>query len=272
MSSSANRFKVVVVSDSAGDTGESVVRAAAVQFYPSDIEIRKAPFISDISDLDRVLKEALKDKAIIAFTLVIPKLRAYLVSESAKAGITCIDLLGPMLAVLGEATHQEPRYLPGKIHPLDEDYFKKVEAVEFAVKYDDGKDFKGLEEAEIVLVGVSRTSKTPLSMYLAHKKYKVANVPLVPEIKPPENLFAIPSDKVFGLRISPDKLNMIRMERLKSLGLSDDAIYANLERINQELEYADEIMDRIGCTVIDVSNKAVEETASLIQDILRGQE
>ncbi len=161
---------VYVVSDSAGDTGESVVRAAAVQFYPHTIDIRRSPFIIDPSDIDHVIREVIKTGAVIAFTLVIPELRTHLIREARKHSITYIDLLGPMIAVLGEAIHEEPRHLPGKIHPLDEDYFKKVEAVEFAVKYDDGRDFSGITQADVVLVGVSRTSKTPLSMYLAHKK------------------------------------------------------------------------------------------------------
>jgi regulator of PEP synthase PpsR (kinase-PPPase family) len=152
------------------------------------------------------------------------------------------------------------------IHSLDENYFKKVEAVEFAVKYDDGRDFSGVPKADIVLIGVSRTSKTPLSMFLAHKKYKVANVPLVPELQPPEALFHVPKHKVIGLRIDPEKLNRIRELRLKTLGLAPDANYANMARIRQELEYADKIMQRIGCVVIDVTDRAVEETASLVMD------
>lgn len=123
-------------------------------------------------------------------------------------------------------------------------------------------------KADIILVGVSRTSKTPLSQYLAHKRFKVANVPLVPEVEPPEELFKVSPQKCIGLKISPDKLNDIRKERLISLGLNDKAIYANIDRIKVELEYFEKIIDRIGCQVIDVSNKAVEETANMIQNIM----
>jgi regulator of PEP synthase PpsR (kinase-PPPase family) len=167
---------------------------------------------------------------------------------------------------------RQARHEPGLIHQLDEDYFKKVEAVEFAVKYDDGKDSRGILKADIILLGVSRTSKTPLSMYLAHMRYKVANVPLVPELKPPEELFTIPSHKIIGLRISTMKLNEIRKERLKALGLPDSANYASVDRIEQESDYAHNLMIRLGCTVIDVSNKAVEETASIIQDLFQKHE
>jgi len=157
------------------------------------------------------------------------------------------------------------------IYRLDEEYFRKIEAVEFAVKYDDGRDPKGIKRADIVLIGVSRTSKTPLSQYLALKRYKVANVPLVPESIPPEELFDIPKEKCFGLLISPEKLIDIRMERLRSLGLKPEAAYAQMDRINRELEYARNLYERIGCQVIDVTNKAVEETANLILTGISGK-
>ncbi|WP_426447784.1 pyruvate, water dikinase regulatory protein [Paenibacillus sp. S-38] len=262
---------VFVVSDSAGDTGEAVVRAAAVQFEPRQVEIRRVPFIGDISDIDRVVRSVIERSGVIVFTLVIPELRDYLIEQAERYRIPHIDLLGPVIKTLETALEQESRHQPGMIHKLDEDYFKKVEAVEFAVKYDDGRDFTGILQADIVLVGVSRTSKTPLSMYLAHKKFKVANVPLVPEIAPPEHLFNVSKHKIVGLRIDPVKLNMIRTERLKTLGLPDSATYANAQRIHTELQYADSIMKRIGCTVIDVSNKAVEETASVIIDMYRSK-
>ncbi|SDC72650.1 hypothetical protein SAMN02799630_01303 [Paenibacillus sp. UNCCL117] len=262
---------IFVASDSAGDTGEAAVRAAAVQFEPLQVEIRRVPFLHDTSDIDRLIYHVLERKGAIVFTLVLPVLRDHLIQECERKGILYIDLLGPIIRTLESTLNQEARHEPGMIHRLDEDYFKKVEAVEFAVKYDDGRDFNGVLQADIVLVGVSRTSKTPLSMYLAHKTYKVANVPLVPEIAPPEQLFTVSSHKIIGLRIDPLKLNAIRTERLKALGLPGNATYANTERILKELEFADNIMKRIGCEVIDVSNRAVEETASLIIDILRSR-
>ncbi|MDF2963107.1 MAG: phosphotransferase [Paenibacillus sp.] len=266
-----NNPVIYIASDSAGETGESVVRAAAVQFYPQQVDIRIVPFLENREGIDKLIQTAKDRDGIIVFTLVIPELRDYLVEQAIRYQLMYIDLLSPILGSLEKKLQQESRHQPGMIHPLDEDYFKKVEAVEFAVKYDDGRDFNGVLQADIVLVGVSRTSKTPLSMYLAHKKFKVANVPLVPEIQPPEQLFTVSNKKIIGLRITPDKLNMIRSERLKTLGLPQTAMYATVERINAELEYADRIMKRIGCTIIDVSNKAVEETASLIIDWYRGR-
>ena len=162
-----------------------------------------------------------------------------------------------------------PRNQAGLIHSLDHDYFKRVEAVEFAVKYDDGKNPLGLLKADIVIIGVSRTSKTPLSMYLAHKRIKVANVPLVPELAPPEELFKVPPYKIIGLLIDPFKLNEIRAERLKTMGLSDTAVYADMNRINEELTYAKGIMRRLHCQIINVSNRAIEETAGIILEYVR---
>ncbi|PYI51751.1 pyruvate, water dikinase regulatory protein [Paenibacillus flagellatus] len=260
---------VYVVSDSAGETAESVLKAAAIQFHPNPVDIRRAPYVVDRAGLDRVVADAAKEQAIVVFTLVVPELRDYLIAQTRKRKLVSIDLLGPIITTLEKAFNRESLHQPGLIHQLDEDYFKKVEAVEFAVKYDDGRDATGVLLADIVLVGVSRTSKTPLSMYLAHRKFKVANVPLVPELQPPEQLFTVSPDKVIGLVIDPDKLNMIRRERLKSLGLSDTALYAQVERINKELAYARDIMAKVGCKVIDVSNKAVEETAGIILGMLR---
>jgi len=257
---------IYVVSDSAGDTGELVVRAAVAQFHPAHADIRRAPFVQNEPALDRVLAEAKRVGAVILYTLVIPHLRDYVAKQSEQLGITSIDLLGPLITSLETKLGHPSRHEPGLNHVLDADYFRKVEAVEFAVKYDDARDTSGILKADIVLVGVSRTSKTPLSMYLAHKKYKVANVPLVPELKPPEELFKLPKERIVGLTIGTHYLNIIRKERLKALGLPDSASYATTDRINQELAYAEEIMKRLGCVVIDVSHKAVEETASLIME------
>lgn len=180
-----------------------------------------------------------------------------------------VDIIGPVLKSIQKTSGLLPKNQPGLIHALDHEYFKRVEAVEFAVKYDDGKNPWGLLKADVVIVGISRTSKTPLSMYLAHKQLKVANVPLVPEILPPEELFKVPPHKIVGLLIDPFKLNEIRTERLKTMGLSDNASYADVKRIGEELEYAKGIMRRLHCTIINVSNRAIEETAGMILEYAR---
>lgn len=260
---------VYVVSDSIGETGEQVAKAAVSQFSPDKHEFRRFPYITEEEQMDEIFEEAKNENSLIVFTVVIESLRKYIIKEAEKLNIPTVDLMSPLLTAIEDILGYQPKRESGLIRRLDEKYFKKVEAVEFAVKYDDGKDSRGIKKADIILVGVSRTSKTPLSMYLAHKNFKVANVPLVPEVPPPEELFLKDTRRVFGLVANPIKLNEIRQERLKSLGLSNNANYASIERIEAELEYSRKIMDKIGCKTIDVSNKAVEETAGIIIDIMK---
>lgn len=262
---------VYIVSDSVGETADLVVRAAMGQFLFTP-DIRRVPYVEDTGTLKEVISMAQSNHAIICFTLVKPEMRQYLFKEAAKEKVQVYDIIGPLIDLIQSTTGGTPRYEPGLARKLDEEYFKKIEAIEFAVKYDDGRDPRGILKADIVLIGLSRTSKTPLSQYLAHKRLKVANVPLVPEIDPPEELFLVPKEKCFGLKIDPEKLNYIRKERLKSLGLSDGANYANLDRINDEIKHFEKIIDRIGCTVLDVSNRAIEESASVILNVIQNQQ
>lgn len=259
-------LKIFVVSDSVGETGEQVVKAAVSQFRPDfdNTIIRRFPHIDNNDHIEKIVEIAKMQDAIIVFTLVEEKKRQLLIDYCQQQNISYIDLLGPIINLFEEKLDEKALEEAGIVHKLDEDYFKKIEAVEFAVKYDDGRDPRGLLLADVVLIGVSRTSKTPLSQYLAHKRYKVANVPLVPEINPPEELFSVDPKKCFGLVISPEKLNIIRKERLIALGLSDDASYARQSRIEQEIAHFYKVVEQIGCTVLDVTNKAVEETANVI--------
>lgn len=260
---------VYVVSDSVGETAELVVKAVATQFNGGQVEVRRSSYVEEIDDIEDVLLLAKDSRAIIAYTIVIPELKEFLDRRAKDEGILAVDLLDPLMNAFETKLGREPHHQPGLMRKLDEEYFRKIEAIEFAVKYDDGRDPRGILKADIVLIGVSRTSKTPLSMFLAHKRFKVANVPLVPEVPPPEELYKIPRKNCIGLIISPDKLNEIRKERLKSLGLASRANYASYQRILEELDYAEKIMKRVGCPVIDVSNKAIEETAGLIMEILK---
>ncbi len=264
------RQKVVhVVSDSVGETAELVVKAVASQFNGGHVEINRHSFIESTQDIDEAINSVDELNSLIAYTLVIPELKEYLDRRSAEKGIFSVDLLSPLLHVFEDFFKQEAKHQPKLIRRMDEEYFKKIEAIEFSVKYDDGKDPRGLKWADLVLIGVSRTSKTPLAMYLAHHGYRVANVPIVPEVAPPKEIFEIPRSKCVGLTISPEKLNEVRKERLKSMGLNAGSNYASMERIFEELDYADRIMKRIGCPIIDVSNKAIEETANLIIHTLK---
>ena len=244
-----------------------MARAAASQFNHGGVEIRRVPYVSSPAEIAEVVEEASGCPSVIAYTLVLPGLREVLVYEAEKRGIPAVDIMTPMLEALSSVVHRRPKLEPGLVRKMDEEYFKKVDAIEFAVKYDDGKDPRGILRADVVVIGVSRTSKTPLCMYLAHKGIKAANVPLVPEVAPPEEIFMLPPHKLIGLVIQPAQLNEIRRERLKTLGLTSTADYASMERILKELEYAENIMKKAGCSVIDVTNKAVEETATRVLEI-----
>ncbi|MGP4074435.1 pyruvate, water dikinase regulatory protein [Halobacillus sp. K22] len=260
---------IYVLSDSVGETAELVVKAALSQFDDGPFDLQRIPYVEDKGTINEALVQAKEQGAMVGFTFVIPEFRTYLLAEAKKYDIECVDIMGPMMEAMEKHFNLEPRLEPGLVHKLDEDYFKRVEAIEFAVRYDDGRDPRGIAKADIVLIGVSRTSKTPLSQYLAHKRLKVANVPIVPEVEPPAELYRVDPDKCIGLKISAEKLNDIRKERLKSLGLGAQASYANMNRIHQEIEHFNRVVDRIGCHVIDVSNKAVEETANVITNKLR---
>jgi len=256
---------IYLISDSLGETAEKVIKSALLQFgNHHEYELVREPYINDKEKVNHLLLTIARDNAIVGYTLVNPDLRQYIKRRSVELELEAIDILGPMLEAMERMFQKKPRLKPGLGHQLDEAYFKRVEAIEFAVKYDDGRDPRGIEQADIVLVGVSRTSKTPLSQYLALKSFKVANVPIVPEVEPPKELFQTDPSKCIGLKINAKKLNDIRKERLKALGLKASANYAQTERIEKELYYFEGVIKALGCPVIDVSNKAVEETANII--------
>lgn len=262
------RINIYAVSDSLGETAEQVAKAVIKQFDIADFDIKRVSYVSDKETIDILIDKASKENSFIIFTLVVEELRDYLQDKAFEYNIGAVDIMTPVLLPLVKQLGLSPKQEPGLLRKLDERYFKKVEAIEFAVKYDDGKDTRGILLADIVLVGVSRTSKTPLSMYLAHKNIKVANIPLVPEVSPPDELKHISPKKIIGLVLNIENLNKIRKERLKAMGLKDTANYANMERIFEELEYAEKVMKDLKCKVIDTTDKAVEETASIILDYI----
>lgn len=261
--------KIYILSDSLGNTAEQVVMAAAEQFLSVEYEIKKFSFVNKKDYVDSILKEAKEVDALVVFTIVIDEVKNEIIKTIDKYNLEYFDIMTPILDVLENVFGIKPTCEAGLIRKLDKKYFNKVEAIEFAVKYDDGKNVKGIKKADIVLLGISRTSKTPLSMYLAHKNFKVANIPLVPEMPLPKEIYEIDKNIIVGLTADPYKLNEIRVERIKTLGLDNEtAEYAKISRILEELEYANKIYEEIGCTVIDVSNKAVEETANIIATII----
>ena len=263
------KLVIYVVSDSLGETAEQVVKAAVSQYEELKVEYRRVSYVKTKETVKEVVAAAKENGSMIMYTLVLPEMCAYMKESCKEAGVTCVDLITNAIDGIGIAAGLKPNYKAGAIRSMNEEYFEKVAAMEFAVKYDDGKDPKGIDMADVVLIGVSRTSKTPLCMYLATKNYLATNVPLVPEVNVPEELFKASPKKIIGLTNSPAKLFATRQERLKALGLSQDANYANMGRIMEEIEYAEGVMKKIGCPVIDVSAKAIEETAGIIINFIR---
>ena len=258
------QLSIFILSDSLG----------IAQFQSDAFTVKKFPYIKEDTPFDYIFSEILRapDK-IILHTIVKKELVQKISKFAAENNIRCLDLLTPVLDSIESVTGEAPLQETGMLRKLNDRYFKRVESVEFAVKYDDGKDPRGVLKADLVIIGVSRTSKTPLSMYLANKNIKVANIPLVPEAKVPPELFQIPSKKIVGLTNTPEKLNEIRTERLRALGLSTantgENKYANMDRILEEIEFAESLMKKIGCPIINVSNKAIEETAEKIITYLK---
>lgn len=255
---------IYVCSDAVGETAEAVVKATIRQFNGEHVKVKRYGYIKDEDEIRQILKEAAQDSGFVAYTLVQPELRETMREEAIRAGVRAIDVMGPMMQAFIDTFNDSPKRKPGLLHEMDEAYFKRMEAIEFAVKFDDGKDARGLMSARVVLIGVSRTSKTPLSIYLAHKGIKTANLPLLPEVKTPPELSRGPNRLVVGLTMDPEQLLKIRVERLKAVGLPYHAKYATMQRIVEELEHAHAIMKRLDCPIIDVSDKAIEETAGII--------
>ncbi len=262
---------IYVVSDSVGETAEMFANAALIQFHDRKFDLKRRSFVDDLAQIDEIVDEALADDAIIVYTLIKNEMRAYLELRAKEKGLHSYDIFGTFIQVVERKYNTSAALELGLTHRLDEQYFRKIEAVEFAVKYDDGRDPSGILKSDIVLLGVSRTSKTPLSQNLAHKGYRVANIPIVPEVEPPEELFQIDPKRCIGLVTTPEQLTHIRKERLKSLGLNDDAIYADINRIEAELAYFNKVIRKVGCTVLDVSNKAIEETAYTVDQLMKYQ-
>jgi regulator of PEP synthase PpsR (kinase-PPPase family) len=265
MTSGTNRPTVTICSDSVGDTADAVVRATLRQFDTQQPVIRRVGHVKHEDEIKELMELAAAEGGFVAYTLVQPELREMIRAESIRLGVRTVDIMGPMMQAYVDTFHNEPKLEPGLLRKLDDDYYRRIDAIEFAVRCDDGRDTNALLKADIVLIGVSRTSKTPLSMFLAYNGIRAANLPIVPEVRLPEVLKQVDRDRLFGLTMDPRKLERIRTERLQAVGLPNGSSYAAPERIEEELEYAHELFKELGCTVIDVTHKAIEETAAIIK-------
>jgi [pyruvate, water dikinase]-phosphate phosphotransferase / [pyruvate, water dikinase] kinase len=252
-----------VISDSTGETATRLVHALEAQFPDQPFEEVRHARAETVDDLERAVKRARGRPAVVVYTLVEPELRRQMRTLCRRARVHYCDLLGHPIEAVARVSGMSARMTPRARAALDTSYFKRMEAIEFAVKYDDGVGTRGLEEADIVLVGVSRTSKTPLSMYLGYLGHKTANVPIVKGIEPPSELWVVDPAKVVGLTIDAARLGEIRQARVRALGTRVKN-YAELLEIYEELEQAAAVHKRIGCPVIDVSELSIEETAQRV--------
>jgi regulator of PEP synthase PpsR (kinase-PPPase family) len=262
--------RIDVLSDSTGETAEKVVRAAMLQFPHSGAHIRVHTRVRTKEAVRPLLERAAAEGALIVFTVVSPELREYIHAASYELKVEALDLIGSLIGKLSTFLDRQPINMPSAMLPLSDEYFRRIEAVEFTVKSDDGKEPRNFKKADLVLVGVSRTSKTPLSTLLAQRGLKVANLPLVLGVATPPELEDASQERVVGLTIGLDPLVEIRKARLKQLGLSVDASYGLRDQVKEELEYAQRIFRaHPQWPVIDVTGRAIEETAVIILESLK---
>jgi hypothetical protein len=264
-----------VASDATGETAEKVVLAALSQFGKPDITVTRHTDIRTESQVVALIEEAAAKGALVVYTIIPPRLRALLHRRAARLKVPAVDLMGDLLAHLAAHLHRTPLSQPGLLHQIDADYFRRIDAVDFAVKHDDGQSLQTLHEADIVLVGVSRTTKTPLSIYLARDGWKVANVPLVYGLEPPAELLAINQQRIFGLTIDPQRLTHIRKARLRHLPVRSGLVleYADLDYVLKEAAYSKELFAlHPEWRIIDVTGRAVEEVANEVVGQLSGRD
>ncbi len=265
-----DKLKVVVISDGTGETASSITRAAMAQFPDKEIFFTRYKNIRTKEQIDAIFQEAAIHHDIVIYTIVSVQLRQYIAELSKRDHVRSVDVMGPLLTTFSNFFEAEPEYKPGLLHQVNDNYFNRVAAIEFTLNHDDGRNMSSLDEADVILVGISRTSKTPLSMYLSLEGIKVVNVPIVMGVELPEKLFQIDQRKIFGLTIEPEALFQIRKNRLSRLGLSkDEGDYADMSKVHEEIEWATKIFsENKRWPVFNVTGKALEETAAEILKLL----
>ncbi|MFZ4403036.1 MAG: pyruvate, water dikinase regulatory protein [Pseudobdellovibrionaceae bacterium] len=262
-------YTIYILSDSTGETAATMIRAALVQYTQKDINIVRCKNVRTEQQVESLLQECLEKQGMVVYTVASPALRKKIQDIAAGKGLPYFDLLGPLLSTLDIYFGMTSESNVGALRIVDEKYFKRIEAIEYTVKHDDGKTFSELDKADIVLVGISRTSKTPLSIFLSHKGWKVANVPLVLDTPPPEELFKIDQRRIVGLMIDMENLQRIRKSRLEKFGQDTGGEYASMSHISKEIEFAEKFFrQNKRWPVLNVTERALEETASEIVRII----
>lgn len=253
-----------LLSDSTGETLDMVAKACLAQFDGVEALHHLWPMVRSEGHLDRVLDDIESRPGLVLFTIVNPTIRRELERKCRQRKINAVSVLDPVIDALTAVSGQAAQGRPGRQHALDAAYFARVDAIQFTIAHDDGVGSENWEEADIVLAGVSRTSKTPTSIYLANRGYKVANIPLVPTSPPPPNLFELRHPMVVGLTANPERLIAIRRNRLLSLNQAPETDYVDMEAVNAELAFARRMFADQGWPVIDVTRRSIEETAVAI--------
>lgn len=267
--SEPQRITLYIISDSVGETGFHLAQAVMSQFPHLKPIYCRFPFINTAEKLDHVLAQAKDDHHPIVIHTLATKGLSQRISDFCKANdLIDFDYISPLLNEVAKRTGMTQTYEAGAVHHLNARYFDRISAMEFAVLYDDGKDPNGFLKADVVLLGISRTSKTPLSLFLANRNIKVANLPLVPQAHIPDELWKVDPKKIIGLTNDPGILNNIRRERMIAYGLNPDTTYSDMNRIKEELDYANDLYQKLGCMVINVANRSIEETATIIIEAL----
>lgn len=266
----ARRGVIYIISDGTGETASVMTRAALVQYaQASDVNMVRLKNVRTEAQIESAVNDAFENGGIVVHTVVSPSMRTKLRECASAKGILEVDLLGPLLSALDRYFGKAGDGQAGLLRTVDERYFKRIEAIEYTVKHDDGKTMADLDQADIILVGVSRTSKTPLSIFLSHKGWKVANVPLVIESLLPQELFKVDQRKIVGLIIDVDSLSKIRRNRLEKFGQDPGGEYASMSYISREIDYAQEIFKKNKrWPVFNVTERALEETAAEITKIV----
>lgn len=266
-------LKIIILSDGTGETASTMAKAAVMQFSDKEVIFTRYKNIRTKVQVEAIFQDAALKHDLVVYTIVSPELRHYIVELSDKFKVQSIDLLGPLLSSLSTYLESKPAERPGAFHEVNDQYFKRIAAMEYTIQHDDGKNVNFLDEADVVILGISRTSKTPLSMYLSLQGYKVCNVPIVHGIPLPPEIFQVAPQKIIGLTIQAEVLQGIRKARLDRLGKdpysSNAESYASLEHVVQDIEYANEIFKQNKrWPIFDVSGKALEETATEIMKLI----
>jgi len=267
---SSGKKVIYLVGEGTGETISRIARASLAQFHRENIQVKTFFLVTDEHYISRIIKHAAEDDALLAFSIVQPALREVLIHEAEGRGIKAIDVIGDFILQLSLFLKEKPMAIPGRQYVLDEEYFRRIEAINYSVKHDDGKLPQGLKSADIVLVGISRTGKTPLATYLANQGWKVANVPIHHDMDPPEELYQIDQRKVFALIINVESLVKLRESRLRQLGLGPDARYADPVQVAGEIDWSmDFFRQNSRWRIVEVSNRAIEEVAASIVNAYR---